>query len=490
MTIISYPATTQEIQRLPPSPGINIGRVEYLRAERVRDRQLEQALIREGVEPNITYTSVSYVYNKVDLNGDGHPEAIVSLKSPAFCGTGGCLAYIFRSNGRGYREKVYESLTYGTIVIAPQKNSGWNNLIRPYRNWERDRWVIRYGILRFNGREYTGISNLPRNSTLTGTVALASDYEHSLQPSPNEQQTATGRSLLVAANAQSIRGVTVPPAEKSPSRLADGYGFFLDKPNAKKLDDGTLIYSFDVYNLGYADGVIEVYDSRNNLIEVRGIEGFRNPATNLYAYPVEGVNRLFRLATEGYGVLDLRNAFGRAKKTEIRNIAIPRGGRLIFTWNSERAIIYNQATFVMGVLADSVLSKFPSGDHATLKANILSSLFIELQKERVGSLLRDGMLLTAQDSRRAFANQSWIEEQNLSKLMEIGSKVFAQELLKYGVERTVVEQLVLGKKLSFWVTAAEITVQGSNAFLQWLDLERSRKWEQEDGQPFGISNLS
>jgi hypothetical protein len=72
--------------------------------------------------------------------------------------------------------------------------------------------------------------------------------------------------------------------------------------------------------------------------------------------------------------------------------------------------------------------------------------------------------------------------------MEIGSKVLAQELLKYGAERTVVDQLVLGKKLSFWVTAAEITVQGSNAFLQWLDLERSRKWEQADGQPFGISN--
>ena len=72
--------------------------------------------------------------------------------------------------------------------------------------------------------------------------------------------------------------------------------------------------------------------------------------------------------------------------------------------------------------------------------------------------------------------------------MEIGSKVLAQELLKYGAERTVVDELVLGKKLSFWVTAAESTVKGSNAFLQWLDWERSRKWEQADGQPFGISN--
>ncbi|GET36411.1 peptidoglycan-binding domain-containing protein [Microseira wollei] len=291
------------------------------------------------------------------------------------------------------------------------------------------------GLECYQGSPIGVIGCLERYNQYVATERSPSRNEQSTaERSPNSgQQTAAGRSLLVAANAQSIRGVTVPPAEKSPSRLADGYGFFLDKPNAITLDDGTLVYSFDVYNLGYADGVIEVYDSRNKLIEVRGIEGFRNPATNLYAFPVEGVNRLFRLATEGYGILDLRNAFGRAKKTEIRNIAIPRGGRLIFTKNSEGSMRYNQATFVMAVLADSVLSKFPSGDNATLKTNILSSLFIELQKERVGSLLRDGMLLTAQDSRRAFANQSWIEEQNLSKLMEIGSKVLAQELLKYGV---------------------------------------------------------
>lgn len=35
---------------------------------------------------------------------------------------------------------------------------------------------------------------------------------------------------------------------------------------------------------------------------------------------------------------------------------------------------------------------------------------------------------------------------------------------------------------------AETIVQGSNAFLQWLDWDRSRKWEQQDGQPFGIAN--
>ncbi|HAZ49546.1 MAG TPA: hypothetical protein DDW76_10205 [Cyanobacteria bacterium UBA11369] len=431
-----------------------------------------------------------------DLPNEFRNGYVYKVQGPNWIG-----AYIFKAGLSSYPiPATSELISLSADDAEPYIQSGkaiflfWNlgNSGLQYANDNRIRFPkTGEGCLRTTCLTAPFMSNAQISSILRSErpISETSVATSNTQRSPNSgQQTAAGRSLLVAANTQSIRGVTVPPAEKSPSRLPDGYGFFLDKPNAKKLDDGTLIYSFDVYNMGYADGVVEVYDARNNLIEVRGIEGFRNPATNLYAFPVEGVNRLFRLATEGYGLFDLRNAFGRAKKTEIRNIAIPRGGRLIFTKNSERAIIYNQATFVMGVLADSVLSKFPSGNDATLKANILSSLFIEIQKERVGSLLRDGMFLTAQDSRRAFANQSWIEEQNLSKLMEIGSKVLAQELLKYGAERTVVDELVLGKKLSFWVTAAESTVKGSNAFLQWLDWERSRKWEQADGQPFGISN--
>jgi hypothetical protein len=335
-----------------------------------------------------------------------------------------------------------------------------------------------------------GRSPSPNQQTNTGR-SPASNPQSALNRSPapsRELPPSTERSLLVVANPQSIRGVNVPPADKSPSQLLNGYGFILDKPNAIKLNDGTKVYSIDVYNTGYADGVVEVYDARNNLIEVRGITGIRNPATNLYGFPLEGANRLFRLLTEGYGFTDPRNAIGRSQKTEIRNIPIPPGGRMIFTKNSERAMRYNQATFAIGVLSDTVLPKVFDGDKLTFKSKLLLSVYTEIQKERVGSLVKDGMFLTLRDSQKAFTNQSWIDEQNLSYLMATGSKVLAQELAKSGVEQTVINQLVLGKKLNFWVTAAETFAQGSNIFLQWLDLDRSQKLEQQDGQPFGIAN--
>jgi hypothetical protein len=310
------------------------------------------------------------------------------------------------------------------------------------------------------------------------------------QPSSSvqsQQPTAEARSLLITSNPRSTQGVDVPLGERE-ERVLSGYGFFLDRRNAQKMSDGTAVYSLEVYNLGYADGVVEVYDSTDNLVEIRGISGIRNPASDIYAFPIESISRLWRLFTEGYGFMDLRNAVGRTQRTEIKNIAIPPGGRIIFTKSSDAAMHYNQATFIIEALAGSISSRISASDNLIFREKLLLSLYLELQKEQVGNLVQDGMFLTIEDSQRAFNSQSWYKEEILEKMMAIGAKVLAQESLKYGVERTVVEQLVLGKQISFWIDAAEAVAKGSNIYLQWWDLKHSRAEEISDGQSFGIRN--
>jgi hypothetical protein len=517
--IASSQVLAQVNQRLTSIRGINLDKVQYIPSETSGDAELNKAIIKwitstGGNFTNEDFRRLSYYYNRVDLNGDGKLEVLVYLVggSPS-CGTGGCHTLIFKTVGTGYDLVSEIGLTRLPIIVTERKTNGWKDLIiLTVGGGAR----ANYWLVRFNGRTYPenpgSGSEVPSNSTVTGRAVMSETSGFSgIALQPQDSQIATGRSqntgqqsaterspssgqhttgensLLVAANSQSIRGVTVPLGDSSKQLLA-GYGFILDRPNSIRLPDGTLVYSLVVFNTGYADGVVEVYDARNKLIEVRGITGIRNPATDLYAFPFEAANRLFKLATEGYGLGDPRNAVGRSEKTEIRNIAIPPGGRMIFTKNGERAMRYNQATFVIGVLADSVLPKIFDRDNLTFKTKLLSSLYIELQKAQVDSLVQDGMFLTLQDSRRAFANQNWIENQNLFELMKTGSKVLAQESLNYGVDRTVVNQLVLGKKVKFWVTAAENSAKASNVFLQWLDWERSRNREQQDGQPFGISN--
>ena len=46
---------------------------------------------------------VRYYYNRVDLDDDGTPEAIVYLVGSYTCGTGGCTAVIFTPTGQDYR---------------------------------------------------------------------------------------------------------------------------------------------------------------------------------------------------------------------------------------------------------------------------------------------------------------------------------------------------------------------------------------------------
>jgi hypothetical protein len=312
-------------------------------------------------------------------------------------------------------------------------------------------------------------------------------------PSPR-QQTTTGRSLLVTANSPSLAGETVEPG--SSQELKDlkwnaAISIVVDRLNSRKLSNGSAVYSFDLYNLGYADAVVEVYDARENLVEVRGVDGVRNP-NSVYGFPVEAVERLVNLAKEGFGFSDPRNAVGQQKKTEIRNLVVPPGGYFKITKTGANANAYNQATFLMGLFFDTELpGSLPGaiknifGDNATLQQSFLSALFVKLQQKRIGNIVRDGGFA---NPAIAFINGSWIDQENLEKLMNIGIEVVAEEGLKQGVSRTVINEQVLGRRLNFWVTAAETFAKGGNIFLQSLDWERAQRAEQKQGSIRTIGN--
>jgi len=251
--------------------------------------------------------------------------------------------------------------------------------------------------------------------------------------------------------------------------------FIVDRLEHEDLSSGRRVYSFDVYNQGYADGVVEVRNARNELIEFRGIEGIRIP-TGIFNFGIQSIERLWRLATEGYDFLDPRNSLGNSQKTEIRDLVVPSGGRLKITKKGDKALIYNQATFLMRLFFDS---EFFLGDSPLVKARLLSALCEKLQQEHIGSLVKDDALMTQSDALQALINGSWINKENLDKLTRIGLQALAEQGLK-GIAGIVINEQVLGRSLGFWVTAAEGFVKGTNVFLQWLDLDRSQRAEEEN----------
>ena len=486
-----------KIEHLPSAGGVKqIDKTQSIRSETVRDAQLERAILREFPTYRELASNVEYYYNRVDLNGDNKPEVLVRLVGGGICGSGGCSTLIFQTVGQDYRLVSDIALTGGSVIVTNQKTLGWNDLIVSSRS--------SYHLMRFNGRTYPispedGLA-VQQNAIITGRAFLSnanSTQGIALQPLDSQtvtgrspalgQQAATARSLLVPSNSQSIYGVTVElgSVTKDFKNLIGTYALLVDRVNYKDLSNGSRVLSFEVFNRGISDGVIEVRNARGELVEVRGIEGIRNP-TSVFSFGIESIQRLYELATEGYGFTDPRNSLGNSQKTEIRNIVIPRGGTLKFTKTGENALRYNQARFLINFFFDSAPKLF---EGSGVKAELMSAFYFKLQQEQVGSLVKEEALITPRDAARALATASWIDDEKLRQLLKIGLEVLVEKGIE-GSSKPVINERFVGRNLDFWVKAADIFMKGSNVFLQWYDLSLAQRVEPKTKQIIFVTQSS
>jgi len=65
----------------------------------------------------------------VDLNGDGIADALVLLRDPDWCGTGGCTLLVMRGGKRGYSTVSASTVTELPIRVAPERVHGWKTLV-------------------------------------------------------------------------------------------------------------------------------------------------------------------------------------------------------------------------------------------------------------------------------------------------------------------------------------------------------------------------
>jgi hypothetical protein len=108
-----------------------IAPLKHLAPETRRDTRLEKLLrsTRSYRESAAAGEWVRYLYNKVDLNGDGKPEAIVYLRGPYICGTGGCPALVAQDTPKGYRVVANIILAQTPFIVSEKKTRGWNDII-------------------------------------------------------------------------------------------------------------------------------------------------------------------------------------------------------------------------------------------------------------------------------------------------------------------------------------------------------------------------
>jgi hypothetical protein len=154
MLLILSAASTGVAQR-GQSPAV----ARRVRPEQRRDAKLEAAIVAAlyaDDEGGVKRDGVRYYYNRVDLNGDGRPEALVFVFGPAWCGSAGCAALVFRTDGSGYDLVSQVSGVENPVFVGERKTNGWSDLIAHVRWGEVSGETLRdyYAVLRFDGRTY------------------------------------------------------------------------------------------------------------------------------------------------------------------------------------------------------------------------------------------------------------------------------------------------------------------------------------------------
>jgi hypothetical protein len=169
--LVAWASDSGRLTKLPETPVVKFGKIDYVPSLKKRNAAVEKAILAAMHTPG---KPVCYLYNLVDLNGDGKQEAVAYILS--CCGSGGCNMLILQPKGAGYRLVTQMTVTQSPVVISKNKTNGWSDLIE-YA--EGGGMPLTYVVLRFNGRSYptnpTVAPALPKGKVIEGTAIIADD---------------------------------------------------------------------------------------------------------------------------------------------------------------------------------------------------------------------------------------------------------------------------------------------------------------------------
>ena len=121
-------------------------------AQPSRDDSLRAFLQSSFAEARANYADTNYVAAFADLNGDGRDEALVSLQSGLFCGSGGCALYIYTPAGASWREVAELTIVNAPVRLLNTRSRGWRDLAVHVRGGGME--IPHEARIRFDGRTY------------------------------------------------------------------------------------------------------------------------------------------------------------------------------------------------------------------------------------------------------------------------------------------------------------------------------------------------
>ena len=140
-------------------------------------RSLHGFLQTHFADARAQWPDTTYVSAFADLNGDGRDEALVSLYSGLFCGSGGCALYIYTPAGGSWREVAELTIVNAPVRLLDSRTRGWRDLAVHVRGGGME--IPYEARIRFDGRTYASNPSLaPRlRGRSPGRVLIPDDAE-------------------------------------------------------------------------------------------------------------------------------------------------------------------------------------------------------------------------------------------------------------------------------------------------------------------------
>jgi DNA-binding transcriptional regulator YdaS (Cro superfamily) len=93
----------------------------------VNEAELRKAVERYRLTKQRNASQIDFA--GADLNGDGRSEALVLFSGPDWCLRTGCSLVIFQEHETGYRPVSHITRARPPVMIGPDSNFGWRDLI-------------------------------------------------------------------------------------------------------------------------------------------------------------------------------------------------------------------------------------------------------------------------------------------------------------------------------------------------------------------------
>ncbi|HEV7660849.1 MAG TPA: hypothetical protein VGO55_13505 [Allosphingosinicella sp.] len=127
-------------------------------AQPARDQALRNFLRTSFADARAEWPDTSYLAAFADLNGDGRDEALVSLQSGMFCGSGGCALYVYTPAGASWRQVAELTIVNAPVRLLNTRSRGWRDLAVTVRGGGIH--IPREARMRFDGRTYASNPSL------------------------------------------------------------------------------------------------------------------------------------------------------------------------------------------------------------------------------------------------------------------------------------------------------------------------------------------